>query len=89
MITIIAVMVCGILVGIFVKGIKGAVVGKVINYLVFLLLLLLGLSVGSNPDVTENLMTIGVTAAIITTFAVVGSVVAAAIIYNKFFKDER
>lgn len=57
-------------------------VGKVTTVLVWLLLFLLGLEVGGNRQIVEALPTLGVDALVISMFATLGSVAAAALLWR-------
>ena len=58
---------------------------KLINYAIFLLLFLLGITVGANGDVMNNLDSIGLEALLITLAAIAGSVLCAWGVYRFFF----
>ena len=79
MIIVISLMVCGIVLG-YLK-----IVQKLINYAIFLLLFLLGITVGANADVMNNLNSIGLEALIITLAAISGSILCAWAVYRFFF----
>lgn len=54
---------------------------------IFLLLFLLGITVGANGDIMDNLESIGLEAFVITSAAVAGSVFSAWIVYKFFFHE--
>lgn len=85
MIIVISLMVCGIVIGYLFRERNLKVVQKLINYAIFLLLFLLGITVGANGEVMDNLDTIGAEAVIITLAAVAGSVLCAWGVYRFFF----
>lgn len=85
MIIVISLMVCGIVIGYVFRERNLKIVQKLINYAIFLLLFLLGITVGANGEVMDNLDTIGVDALIITLAAVAGSVLCAWGVYRFFF----
>lgn len=58
---------------------------KLLNVAIYILLLLLGISVGSNDKIIDNLYNIGLQALIITIGAIAGSVALCWIIYKTFF----
>lgn len=58
--------------------------GKPISYTILLLLLLLGISVGSNDNIINNLSTLGGEAFLLALAATLGSVLAAWGVYNVF-----
>ena len=85
MIRVISVMVWGIILGYAFKERNLKFVQKLINYAIFLLLFLLGITVGANGDVMNNLHSIGSDALLITLAAVAGSVLCAWGVYRFFF----
>lgn len=88
MFIVFGIMVSGIVAGYFLRRIPNITfIGKLITGFIFLLLFTLGLSVGGNDVIVNNLSTIGVQALVITLAAVMGSVLAAWIVYKRFFRD--
>ena len=85
MIIVISLMICGIILGYAFKERNLKFVQKLINYAIFLLLFLLGITVGANGDVMNNLYSIGLDALLITRAAVTGSVLCAWGVYRFFF----
>ncbi|WP_294142571.1 LysO family transporter [uncultured Sanguibacteroides sp.] len=85
MIIVIGLMACGIVIGYIFRERNLKFVHKGINYAIFLLLFLLGISVGANDDIMNNLETIGYDALLITMGAVTGSVLCAWAVYKFFF----
>ncbi|PID89310.1 MAG: DUF340 domain-containing protein [Bacteroidia bacterium] len=87
MITVLAIMTAGIVVGFFMhdktKLIK--INDKLISWAIYLLLFLLGVSVGLNDNIINNIHTIVLQAIIITIGALLGSLICASIIYRLFF----
>lgn len=63
--------------------------GKPISYTIILLLFLLGLSVGGNREIVNNLPALGGQALLIAVAATLGSVLAAWAVYHYFFKEKR
>ena len=61
---------------------------KSITITIYLLLFLLGITVGSNKDIVNNLASLGWQAFILAFFASIGSALAAFIIYKVFFAKE-
>lgn len=59
---------------------------KTISYTIILLLFVMGVSIGSNEKIIENLGTFGWQAAIIAISATCGSILAAWIVLTMFFK---
>jgi len=87
MFTIIGIMLAGIVVGVVLHYKKCyPKTGQYINYTIYVLLFILGLSVGSNQEITSNLVALGKTALIITIAGVFGSAIAALLISRIFFK---
>lgn len=64
------------------KNLQGWISGAI-----FLLLFLLGITVGANGDIMDNLESIGLEAFVITSAAVTGSVFCAWIVYKFFFHE--
>lgn len=58
---------------------------KLINILVFVLLFSLGVSVGNNSSLTDNLVAIGFHAVLISLFAMGGSILTG-IVYNRMIR---
>lgn len=89
MFIVFGIMVSGIVAGYFLRRIPTITfIGKLITGFIFLLLFTLGLSVGGNDIIVSNLSTIGVQALVITSAAVIGSVLAAWVVYKRFFGKE-
>ena len=88
MITVLLVMLAGIAIGYvinrFPKVIR--VNDKLISWAIYLLLLLLGISVGLNQTIIQNLDKIGLQAAIITLGAITGSVLTLWLVYRLWFQ---
>lgn len=59
---------------------------KTISYTIILLLFVMGVSIGSNEKIIENLGTFGWQAAIIAISATCGSILSAWIVLTMFFK---
>ncbi len=74
MFLVISFMIIGILVGVFLNNKLFDKISLVITILIWLLLFLLGIEVGSNKELIENLGEIGIDAFLITIGAVMGSV---------------
>lgn len=62
-------------------------IGKPISYTILLLLFLLGISVGANEAIVNNLATLGGQAFLIAFAGTMGSVLAAWGVYHFFFKE--
>ncbi len=81
-------MFCGIAVGyLFRKEEWPQKIGKPISYTILLLLFLLGISVGANESIMDNLATLGGQALLIALAGTLGSVLAAWGVYRLFFKE--
>ncbi len=88
MISIIATMLTGILLGYFLKDKKFTQhTGKTISLTIFTMLFIMGLNIGSNKELIENLGEFGWQAAIISVSATCGSILASWIIFRLFFKE--
>jgi uncharacterized membrane protein YbjE (DUF340 family) len=89
MVTVLAIMVIGIGLGIISR--KAPMViktnEKLVSFAIYLLLFFLGISVGTNKQVISNLYTLGFQSLLITTAAVTGSVIVCWIIYKLLFKS--
>ena len=85
MIIVISLMVCGIILGYAFKERNLKFVQKLINYAIFLL----GITVGANEDVMNNLDSIGLEALLITLAAIAGSVLCAWGVYRFFFMSTK
>ena len=85
MIIVICLMVWGIILGYAYKERNLKYVQKLINYAIFLLLFLLGITVGANGEVMNNLDSIGLEALLITLAAITGSALCAWGVYHFFF----
>ncbi|MBF0650019.1 LysO family transporter [Dysgonomonas sp. GY75] len=90
MLTVFAIMLLGIGAGYFLRRIPDIkIIGKLITCFIFLLLFFLGISVGHNEKIVNNLTTIGLQALIITMGAIAGSILLAWFVYKKFFVKEK
>jgi uncharacterized membrane protein YbjE (DUF340 family) len=89
-IIVISIMILGIGIGLIIgnrpKTIK--VVGVLTSFSIFLLLFLLGIGVGTNNQIINNLHSIGIQALILTIGAVLGSLICAYFTYTLFFKKK-
>lgn len=87
MFTVIGIMFLGIIAGYLLRNQKQLrYTGRFISYTIFLLLFLLGISVGNNEEIVNNLPGIGGKAFLIATISTLGSMIAAWIVYRYFFK---
>lgn len=76
MFTVIGIMLTGMLIGYLIRHKRLPKIQQIITTLIWALLFLLGIDVGSNPDITQGLHTIGVEAVVISLAAIMGSVLA-------------
>ncbi|MFV0546309.1 MAG: LysO family transporter [Bacteroides sp.] len=88
MLIIIGLMFGGILVGYLLRQRKLTWIHKTITLLIWLLLFLLGIDVGGNPKIINGLYNIGLEALVITVAAVLGSVIAARILWQIIHKKQ-
>lgn len=88
MLIIIGLMFGGILVGLLLRKQKITWIRQLIMVLIWLLLLFLGIDVGGNPKIINGLYNIGLEALAITIAAVLGSVVAAHILWHLISKEK-
>lgn len=91
MLTVVAIMASGILLGYLVRNIRTIVnaVDKLTIWSIYLLLLLLGVSIGTNETIVKNLPILGVKALLITLGGIFGSVILAWIGYHLWFKSKQ
>ena len=86
---VLVIMTSGILLG-FVLRSKVRFI-KVINsmtiWIIFTLLFFMGISVGSNVEIMNNITTLGMQGLILALVAILGSVLLSWIVYNIFFKS--
>ena len=82
MFIVISIMAGGITAGYLLRRKSLAFIQRFTTPLIGLLLFLLGNEVGSNPDIMQNLHTLGTDALIITLGAVAGSILAAWVLWR-------
>lgn len=90
MFKVIGIMFAGILVGYMLR--KQSFIhytGTLISIAIFLLLFLLGIAVGTNKQIVNNLSVLGLQAFAISSAAVLGSVICAWMVYRFIYKRER
>lgn len=80
-------MVAGILLGYLLRGKNLKSVPKLINVAILLLLFLLGITVGADREIMDNLGTIGKDALLIALACVAGSVLCAWVVCKYFFYE--
>jgi len=90
MTTVLLIMLAGILTGFAINRFPLAIKinDKLISWAIYLLLFLLGISVGLNKTIVQNLDKIGVQALIITVGAISGSVLTLWLLYRILFREE-
>lgn len=88
---VVGLLMAGVLVGYLIRKRKKLVKinDKLTTYAIYVLLLLLGIAIGVNKQITENLPTLGVDALVLTIGAVGGSIVLALFVYIFFFKNKK
>ena len=92
MYTVIIIMTIGMIIGFFIRNINEKKnIAKPLNYiisgLIFLLLFFLGILVGTNETIINNLDIIGIKALVLTIGAVCGSIFVSYFTYKFFFKE--
>ena len=92
--TVLIIMAVGIGVGDLLRSRKKWLqyANKATLWIIFLLLFFMGISVGNNPQIMENIDTIGLRGLQLALVAVLGSVALSWVVYRFFFKsgnDER
>lgn len=89
MLSIIITMLAGIFIGYFFRNVQFLQkTEKSISYTIFIMLFILGISVGSNDLIVNNLAYFGWQAFILASFGCLGSVIASWLVFNLFFKKE-
>ncbi len=91
MLTVILIMSSGMFLGYFFRKKEKLVKFSepVITVSIFALLFLLGVSVGTNETILENLDMIGVKAVALTLGGVAGSVILSFFVYRSYFRNEK
>lgn len=82
MLVVIAMMFGGILFGYLARSRRINWIGKIIIFFIWILLFILGVEVGSDPDIIKALPTLGVEALFIASMGILGSAVAAMLLWN-------
>ncbi|MBC8004960.1 MAG: LysO family transporter [Verrucomicrobia bacterium] len=91
MLLVLLIMIAGIITGVFIHH-KPALIkvnDQLISVAIYVLLFLLGVSVGLNKTIIQNIGTLGFQALIITLGAVTGSVLVSWLIYKAFFQGKQ
>jgi len=91
MFTVLLLILLGLILGYLIRNKQKAVklIDRLINWAIYVLLLLLGISVGANETIMNNLATLGVTALVLTLGAVSGSVGLAYFTHKLFFAAKK
>ena len=90
MLKIMAIMGAGALLGFFARRLSVLKhLGTTSMATIILLLFLMGVEIGGNERIVQNLTSLGVEALVIAVAATLGSIVAARIVYYKFFNRQR
>lgn len=91
MIGVLSVMTLGIITGIFLRSKKIWIkrLNKSVLWIIFVLLFFMGISVGGNPQIMENLDTIGLRGLQLAIVAVLGSSLLSWLVYHFFFKSSQ
>ena len=87
---IIILMVIGVLLGLMLTKINyfNRFTEKTTSYIIYFLLFFMGLSVGTNPEIMNNIQELGFQALIITIFSILGSISLAWLVFKIFLKNE-
>lgn len=90
MISVLLIMTAGIIIGAFIhkKPMLVKMNDQLISLAIYVLLLLLGISVGLNKTIIQNIGTLGFQALVITLGAVLGSVLFSWLVFRLFFSSE-
>jgi uncharacterized membrane protein YbjE (DUF340 family) len=88
MFIVIAMMFSGIAFGYLMRRHRFTHISKIIISFIWILLFVLGVEVGSNPNVMNSLHNIGVEALFIAGMSILGSAVAAMLLWKHVKKDE-
>ena len=83
MLTVFAVILCGILTGRLLRGRRLVFLPRLITAVIWLLLFLLGVEVGGDPAVVGGLATLGVAAFVLFGCSVAGSVAASWLLWRR------
>lgn len=90
MISVLLVMTAGIILGAFIhqKPLLVRINDQLISLAIYVLLFLLGISVGLNKTIVQNIGALGYQALVITLGAVLGSVLISWLVFRIFFSSE-
>lgn len=85
MLKIVAVMLGGVLTGYLLRNRKMKFISSLITVAIWILLFLLGIAVGLNDDILNNLDTIGMQALVLSLGGIAGSMLLAWLVWHFFF----
>lgn len=90
MFIVLTLMIIGVALGLYIQSKPRflKLIDPLVNIAIYLLLFLLGISVGINETVINNLGTLGIQALLITLGGIVGSVVVSSFVYLLFFRSK-
>lgn len=87
MFIILGIIILGVVLGGFITSPKApARLSKALNIIIYVLLFVMGITVGGNPTIVNNLSSLGVKALIIALSSLVGSCIFAAVIYKRIYQ---
>ncbi|HYX05576.1 MAG TPA: LysO family transporter [Bacteroidales bacterium] len=91
MIIILGLFAAGIFLGLIIRKKRKLVLlsEKLTNWAIYLLLLFLGISVGLNPSIISNLNSIGLSATLLTVFAMTGSILVSYLSFKFYVRYRR
>lgn len=89
MLAIILVLFAGIIIGYFFRKKDTSFLSMITTVFIWLLLFFLGISVGSNDALLNNILVLGWDAWVITFGALLGSLLLSKLVYIKFFKNDK
>ena len=88
MFTVIGLMVCAMMVGLFFQKTSLPFLSNVTTWLIWILLFILGIEVGGNRRIMEGLYTLGVEALIVALLCVLGSCFASWVLWKILYRNE-
>lgn len=86
MFTVIGLMLGGMCIGFLLRKRQLAGIHRIITILIWILLFLLGVEVGGNRQIIEGLATLGLEALVITLATVLGSCLAAWVLWKELYR---
>ena len=88
MFIVIAMIFSGIAFGYLMRRHRFTHIGKIIIFFIWILLFVLGVEVGGDPNVMNSLHTLGIEAIFIASMSILGSAVAAMLLWKNVKKNE-